>query len=416
MNQPVRVAIIGMGGFAGSHHNVVMELEKEGLCRLVAACDPAWDAFSDRQKELDFAGRGVRCFDDYRALIETCRNQLDVITIPTPIHLHAPMHRDAVRAGLAVYLEKPPTLDFQELQAMEAVDSGARFKTNVAFNFIVDADRQALKARLMTGEFGRLLRVCYCGLSPRYTRYYERAPWAGRLKIKDSLVLDSPIGNAMAHYVHNVLYWAGLRDLQDWPELKTVSAECYRAHAIQGMDTVLIRGWTASDVEIRLAVSHASDTPRIQEWFECEKARVVYGVDGSLDIHWDDGRSETGGPHQRNLFQDNFRAFFDYIQGRRTRPVTTLKDSEPFVLLNDLAYISSGQIGTISPGQVIRTPLAEGGEKLAIVGLDKMADEFLGTGRLLGEQGVAWANRAIRPVGPDAVNGLKQVIDQMAGG
>jgi predicted dehydrogenase len=416
MNQPVRVAIIGMGGFAGSHHNVVWELEKEGLCRLVAACDPALKAFQDRQQELHFDGRGVRCFDDYRGLIEACRGQLDVITIPTPIHLHAPMHRDAVRAGLAVYLEKPPTLDFQELQAMEAVDSAARFKTNVAFNFIVDADRQALKTRLLSGEFGRLLRVCYAGLAPRYTPYYERAAWAGRLKVGEALVLDSPIGNAMAHYVHNVLYWAGLRSLQDWPAVKTVSAECYRAHAIQGMDTVLIRAQTAADVELRLVVSHASETGRVKEWFECEKARVVYGVDGSLEIHWADGRLETGGPHQRNLFHDNFRAFFDYVQGRRDRPVTTLKDSEPFVLLNDLAYISAGQIGTVPQGQVIRTPVAEGGVKVAIAGLDKMADEFLATGRLLGEQGVAWANRAIRPVGPEAVGGLKRVIDQMVGG
>jgi predicted dehydrogenase len=415
MNQPVRVAIIGMGGFAGSHHNVVFELEKEGLCRLVAACDPALKTFEDRQKALNFIGRGVRCFDDYRDLIKDCRGELDVITIPTPIHLHAPMHRDAVRAGLAVYLEKPPTLDFEELQEMEAVDAAARFKTNVAFNFIVDPERQVLKSRLLAGEFGRLLRVCYCGLSPRYTPYYERAPWAGRLKLKDAMVLDSPIGNAMAHYVHNVLYWAGLRDLQDWPELESVSAECYRAHAIQGMDTVFIRAQTAAGVELRLAVSHAVGAHRDREWFECEKARVVYGIDGSREIRWTDGRVETGGPHQLDLFHENFRAFFNYVQGRRIRPVTSLKDSEPFVLLNDLAYLSSGSIGTVPADQVIRTPLAEGGEKVAIAGLEKMADEFLGTGRLLSEQGVTWANRAIRPVGPDAVDGLHQVIERMVG-
>jgi len=415
MNQPVRVAIIGMGGFAGSHHNVVFELEKEGLCRLVAACDPALKSFEERQKTLNFTGRGVRCFEDYRDLIEACRGQLDVITIPTTIHLHAPMHRDAVRAGLAVYLEKPPTLDYQELQAMEAVDAAARFKTNVAFNFIVDPERQALKSRLLSGEFGRLLRVCYSGLSPRYTPYYVRAPWAGRLKLKDAVVLDSPIGNAMAHYVHNVLYWAGLRDLQNLPELKSVSAECYRAHAIQGMDTVLIRAQTAAGVELRLAVSHAVDTHQDREWFECEKARVVYGIDGSREIRWTDGRVETGGPHHLDLFHENFRAYFDYVQGRRAQPVTTLKDSEPFVLMNDLSYLSSGTIGTVPADQILRTPVAEGGEKVAIAGLEKMADEFLRTGRLLAEQGVAWSNRAIRPVGPDAVNGLIQVIDRMVG-
>lgn len=415
MDQPMRVAIIGMGGFAASHHQVVFELEKEGACRLVATCDPALETFEESRQTLCFSARGVRCFDDYRTLIAACRGQLDVITIPTPIHLHAPMHRDAVHAGLAVYLEKPPTLDFQQLQAMEAVDAAARFKTNVAFNFIVDPDRQALKARLLAGEFGRLRRVCYRGLSPRYSAYYRRNDWAGGLTMNGALVLDSPIGNAMAHYVHNVLYWAGTRHLQEWADLASVSAEGYRAHAIQGLDTVLIRALTTGGVELRLAVSHASEGAGFREWFECEKARVCYGQDGAREIRWADGRVETVGPHGRNLLADNFRAYFDYVQGRRDRPVTTLRDSEPFVLLNDLVYLSSGTIGTVPSDGIRRAPAPDGSEQVAIAGLDAWADAFLETGRFLNDQGVAWANRAIRPVGPDAIGDLKRVIDRMVG-
>lgn len=415
MSSVLRVAIIGMGGFAGSHHDVVRDLERAGRCRLVAACDPALAAFADRQRELDFAGRGVRGFDDYRALLEACRSELDFITIPTPIHLHAVMHRAAVRAGLAVYLEKPPTLDFAELREMEATDAAGRFRTNVAFNFIVDPVRQAVKRRLLAGEFGRLIRVCYSGLAPRYTPYYQRAAWAGRLTVGSALVLDSPIGNAMAHYVHNVLYWAGLRELPDWADLSTVTAECYRAHAIQGMDTVLLRAQTRAGVELRVAASHAVDQPRVEEWFECERARVIYPVTGAFEIQWADGRVEKGSPHGLNLLKSNFEAFFDYVQGRCDRPVTALRDAEPFVLLNDLAYVSAGRILTVPSDQVVRAPAEDGGEKVGIAGLAGGVDEFLRTGRLLGEQGVPWANRSVRPVGPEAVTDVRPVIDAMVG-
>ena len=163
----LRIGIIGMGGFAGVHHDTVAALEAEGVFRLVAACDPALDAFQARMDTLRFKERGVRVFTDYRDLLDACAGALDLVTIPTPIPLHAPMHRAAVEHGLAVYLEKPPTLDARELEGMIAVDAGGRFRTNVGFNFIVEPERQALKQRVVDGEFGAVQRVTAYALWPR---------------------------------------------------------------------------------------------------------------------------------------------------------------------------------------------------------------------------------------------------------
>jgi len=44
--QPLRVAVIGMGGFAGAHHEVIKDLEESGACRLVCACDPQPEQFT----------------------------------------------------------------------------------------------------------------------------------------------------------------------------------------------------------------------------------------------------------------------------------------------------------------------------------------------------------------------------------
>src|SRR5690348_217966 len=116
--RPLRTAIIGMGGFAGSHHEAIRGLEKEGECRLIATCDPKLEAFQDAMQRWEVTARGVQTFPDYVQLLDACRDQLDLVTIPTPVPLHAPMHRAVVEAGLACYLEKPPTLDYAELDRM----------------------------------------------------------------------------------------------------------------------------------------------------------------------------------------------------------------------------------------------------------------------------------------------------------
>jgi predicted dehydrogenase len=177
-------------------------LEDAGVCRLICTCDPSDDALQAARARWNLDGRGVRVWTDYREMLDVHVGELDVVTIPTPPPLHAEMHRACVERNLACYLEKPPTLDPDELERMITVDAGARKQTQVAFNFIIEEPRQALKRRLLAGEFGALRRASFVGLWPRASDYYARAAWAGRLLGNDGrLVLDSCIGNALAHHV-----------------------------------------------------------------------------------------------------------------------------------------------------------------------------------------------------------------------
>ena len=85
-----RIAIIGMGGFAGSHHHAIARLEERGHARLVCACDPSAALFANEQQGWRFAARGVQVFTDYRAMLEACHRSLDLVVIPTPIQLQRP--------------------------------------------------------------------------------------------------------------------------------------------------------------------------------------------------------------------------------------------------------------------------------------------------------------------------------------
>jgi predicted dehydrogenase len=415
MTKPMRVAIIGMGGFAGTHHDVVAALEASGEYRLIAACDPAMDKFAERQQTLRFAERGVRLFTDYLTMLEACRADLDVVTIPTPIPLHAPMHQACVDCGLSVYLEKPPTLDPEELERMIAVDARAPHQTTVGFNFIIEPERQALKRRLVAGEFGRVKDVTASALWPRNATYFGRADWAGRLQKNGRLVLDSCIGNAMAHQVHNALFWCGIDDPWAWGEIERVEAELYRAHNIEGMDTAFVAATTRQGVPVRVGMTHACHARQGQEErVVCERALIRFHINNSgpkaalYSVTWNDGRVETGGPVQRHLFQENFRVYAAYLCGEIDRPATRLIDSRPFVHLNNLAYIASRTITTVKPPHV--TPAADG--YLDVAGLPEAIDTFMADGRFPSAQQRPWA-RPGRSATPADLPTLETVVRAM---
>lgn len=402
---PPRVAVIGMGGFARDHHRALQQLESTGECRVVGACDPQLERFGPEQEA--FTARGVPVFSDYQAMLHALAGRLDVCSVPTPVPLHAAMHRACVEGGLACYLEKPPTLYHAELGEMLGVEAGAEARgraTQVGFNFIAETSRQALKSRIVSGEFGRVRRVGFVGITPRKTTYFTRSPWAGRLLLHDGRpVLDSCIGNAMAHYLHNLFFWCGQNELFSWDEAAWAEAELYRAHAIQSFDTCFVRAQTRSGVDLHVAATHAAGpgTAREREWIECDRARITYVTFDTWRIEpaaeSDSGSGvvpETGPADPRDLLVENFRAYFAYLRGAADRPLTRLVDARPFVHGYNLLLLAAGHISTVADEHVSRHPDANdknGGEYVAINGVVEACDTFAATGRFPSEQGVPWS-------------------------
>lgn len=416
MSSPIRTGILGMGGFAATHHQAVMTLEERGQARLTCTCDPNPDAFQTEQRAWHFARRGVRVFSHHGPLLEACRDQLDLLVVPTPIPLHAEMHRAGIAAGLAVYLEKPPTLDHIELEEMIAQDQRAKKATFVGFNFIIEKPRLALKIRLLAGEFGRLREVHLTGRWPRPTSYFTRNRWAGRLVGDDGrIILDSCLGNAMAHFVHNVLFWAGSGSLMSWAGLEGVQAELYRAHAIEGADTFFVQATTPERVQLKIAISHAClDSITPAETVVCERAVLRYAVGQAAEVQWQDGRVERLGLPPFDTLVDNHLEYYRYLRGEIDRPATTLVDSRAFVALNDLAYVSSQKIVTLAADQV-RSQRNEQDQKnyFVINNLANTQDAFIHQGIWPSEAG--WKRDApARLVGPSELAQFRSVVHAMA--
>jgi predicted dehydrogenase len=389
VTQPIRIGIVGMGGFAGSHHNTVARLEERGIVRLVCACDPRRAAFGAEQQAWRFGPRNVGVFDDYRPMLEACHGDLDYVVIPTPIQLHAEMHDAITFLGIPAYVEKPPTLDYVELGRMIAADSRARRSSLVGFNYIVEKSRLALKERLLSGEFGAIRGGTLSALWPRPSSYFTRNGWSGRLVIDGQVVLDSCFGNAISHFVHNMLFWAGAPGLYSWAQVAAVRAELYRAHAIEGADTFFVEADLATGCTLRFALSHAcAGASTSSETVICEKAVLRYAVGGQIEIAWKDGRTERTASGPFDGLEENHIEYCRYLRGEIPRPATTLEDSRPFVVLNDLAHVSSGTIVAI-PAQLVSHERDEKEQKdyVSVSGLAKAVDNFLSRGVWPGEAG-----------------------------
>ena len=117
---------------------------------------------------------------------------------------------------------------------------------------------QSLKNDIIKGLFGKPIRLKTLALWPRDDEYYGRNNWAGRIKENQGKwVLDSPMNNAVAHYLHNMFYVLGF-EVDSSAVPKQVIAECYRANPIENYDTAVCRILTTDDVEILFYASHAS--------------------------------------------------------------------------------------------------------------------------------------------------------------
>jgi predicted dehydrogenase len=413
MKSPLRAGIIGMGGFAGMHHATVAKLEEKGEVRLVCTCDPNPSAFSAAQEAWRLAQRGVGVFPDYRSMLESCGRGLDFVVIPTPINLHAEMH-DAVSAlGIPAYVEKPPTLDHAELERMIAADQRAPRASLVGFNFIVEKQRQALKQRLLAGEFGAVRGATFFALWPRPASYFLRNDWAGRLLMDGRVVLDSCFGNASSHLVHNMLFWLGSPGLFSWTPIAAARAELYRAHAIEGADTFFVEADTPGGIVIRIAISHACVQEQNNgETVMCDKANIHYVIGRQIEVRWHDGRVERIAFEPFDGLRENHLEYYRYLRGEAQRPATTLADCRPFVALNDLAHISSGRISPIPP-QLVTRVRDEKDQKdyLGVAGIAAMMDQFVNRGLWPGANG--WGREPGEVVTLSDLPRLRGILESM---
>lgn len=276
MKQPVKAVLVGAGGYGSFYLRAFADGGKAQHVELVGVVDPTIGG-TPVEAELRSARIPI-----YRDLANVLQNEpVPLVVIAAPIHFHAPYTQLALAQGAHVLCEKPLCATLQEAAQMLTAQRQANRFVAVGYQWSFSAAIQALKADILAGRLGTPRRAKALVLWPRTATYYARNNWAGRLRMPDGRwVLDSPVSNATAHYLHNLFYLLGERR-ESSAQPVTVQAELYRANPIENCDTAALRCTTASGVEVLYYTSHAipdTNGPRFQ--LDFDDAVVTYATNG----------------------------------------------------------------------------------------------------------------------------------------
>jgi predicted dehydrogenase len=238
--ETVRIALAGLGGYGETYLREVLDQPADDDVVLVGGIDPAPERCGRIE---DLRKRGVPLFaslDDFYS----SGGEADLVIISSPIHCHRSQTELALANGASVLCEKPLCATIQDAHAMLEAEKAADGFVAIGYQWSYSTAIQALKADIMSGALGRPLEAKTLACWPRSASYYGRNRWAGALKSDDGeWVLDSPVNNAVAHYLHNMFYVLG--ETRD------------RANRITNYDTGILRTRTVSGVDVLFVASHA---------------------------------------------------------------------------------------------------------------------------------------------------------------
>lgn len=250
-----KTAIIGVSGYGETvYRNILREVET-GKMEFSAAT--IINQHQEEEKCRILREMGCRIFISHKDMLNEMGGKLDLCFIPTGIHLHAPMTIDVLRAGVNVVVEKPAAATVQDIAAMKQAECESSKFVAVGYQTMYTPEMELMKRTIVNGELGKLKTVKCHVMSPRTRAYYDRNNWAGKLKIGDQWILDSPFNNAFAHFL-NMICFLGGEDYNKSARIKTLKAELYRAHDIESPDTACMKFTSDTNIDFYFYATHCS--------------------------------------------------------------------------------------------------------------------------------------------------------------
>ena len=148
-----RIGIIGLGMIGCGRH--IPELKNVKECKITAICDIDENKLKTVGDNLDIPSEFR--FTNYNDLINC--SEVDAVEICTPNHLHIPMATAAVKAGKALNIEKPLSIDLPSCEPLKMAIKENHVPNMMSFTYrFMPAIRYA-KWIINNGLIGDLLNV-----------------------------------------------------------------------------------------------------------------------------------------------------------------------------------------------------------------------------------------------------------------
>ncbi len=172
-NSKLNLAHVGVAGMQGDFHRSSCAAENR-----VAICDVDENFLEKYGAEIP----GAKRFVDFREMYDKMGDQIDAVVITTPDHTHAFAAVEAMKRGIAAYVEKPLAHDVYQIRQMRKIAREKNLATQMGTQIHALDNYRRVVEWVKSGVIGKIKRVdVWCGVV-----------WGGKPRTNDAV--DVPKG------------------------------------------------------------------------------------------------------------------------------------------------------------------------------------------------------------------------------
>jgi len=232
--------------------------------------------------------------------------EVDLTVISSPPHYHVPQAITALQHDSHVLLDKPAGITPDEVERLIRISGQTGKWVEVLYQWSFSEAIRELRKETLSGLYGypqKLKTIC---LWPRDQAYYVRNNWAGRIRTDDgTLVLDSPVHNACAHFMHKLFFLTGA-ELHEISGFISVKVSPYRTYDIESFDTISGELQTHDGTDYLFYFSHVTEKSREPEFHALfEEAEILLQPDTRQIVAMKQGKviRNYGNPDKDDQFK-----------------------------------------------------------------------------------------------------------------
>ena len=337
-SEQVRVGMVGLGLVANSH---LKGYAGHPNAEVVAVCD------IDKARAEDFARQhGIpQAYSSYDEMLG--RAGIDVVSIATPNHLHAPMTLKAAKAVKHVHCEKPFSRYVGEGQAAAEAAREAGVKVVVGETYLFLSSFMKARELIEAGEIGRPLQV-----RQRHGSWLERSDRPPEAPGDRSWRVDpekSGGGDYPWIYDHAVHFFTSAEYFMLDNRIAEVYAVVARDKRAEQRGGAAHDPYTTAAVDIPILTWKHEDPALQGLWARAERLNGKYDyMNGfSASIFGDKGMIEVLAEGGHNLLWDGQQVHL--VLHREGKETVTFRFDEggDDVWQSDISYYSQGHINQV---------------------------------------------------------------------
>jgi len=217
-NEKVNVALIGVGGRGTWFLDNIPKMENvvawcdvnrlkidaaykrlKGLSAKFAKSPNRWEVNAARAYDRLLRTGGVKTYSDFRKMLEEMDKQIDAIVVATPDHTHAVCSAAAMKAGKAVFCEKPLTRAVGESRALRELARKHKVATSMGNQGTYSGAFRRAMELIRKGTIGEVIEVHVWNSGGGADK---KAPPKGTPPVPDTFAWDVWLGPAAERPYH----------------------------------------------------------------------------------------------------------------------------------------------------------------------------------------------------------------------